>query len=307
MNEDYKPVIDNKFVEPEISKKILPILKSRKFFPFTVVGPTGAGKTYPIMQICARENIPLIRVNMTYETTENELIGGFRLDDPNGNTVTVFEEGPVIKAMETGSILLLDEIDLATPQTLQCLMSILEGNGLYVKQTNKWIKPNDGFNIVATANTKGHGDDTGKYISTNILNEAFLERFVITIDADYPSKEIEKEILMKFAPKSEKFIDRLIEWANQIRESVKKNGDLVYDISTRRLVHIMNTLEIFTNEREAVMMCINRFDTHHRDSFISLYDSLGDSSQIDDNIEDEIRRKFEQNMMDRISKIRQTI
>jgi len=245
------------------------IVKSNMFYPVFITGLSGNGKTMGVTQACAENNRELIRVNITIETDEDDLLGGYRLKDGQ----TVWQNGPVIEAMERGAVLLLDEIDLASNK-IMCLQPILEGSGVFVKKINKFVKPAQGFNVIATANTKGQGSDDGKFIGTNVLNEAFLERFPITFEQKYPGVAIEKKILnntLKAAGKSdENFVEKLTTWADVIRKTYFEGGvDEI--ISTRRLVHIVQAFAIFGNKMKAVEVCTNRFDEDTKNSFVELY------------------------------------
>ena len=245
------------------------IVKSGKFYPVFITGLSGNGKTMGVTQACAENKKELIRVNITIETDEDDLLGGYRLKDGQ----TVWQNGPVIEAMERGAILLLDEIDLASNK-IMCLQTILEGSGVFVKKINKFVKPKEGFNVIATANTKGQGSEDGKFIGTNILNEAFLERFPVTFEQKYPSVSIEKKILnntLKVAGKSDvKFVDKLTTWADVIRKTYF-DGGVDEIISTRRLVHIVQAYSIFNNKMKAIEVCTNRFDDDTKNSFVELY------------------------------------
>jgi len=245
------------------------IIKSGKFYPVFITGLSGNGKTMGVTQACAENKKELIRVNITIETDEDDLLGGYRLKDGH----TVWQNGPVIEAMERGAVLLLDEIDLASNK-IMCLQPILEGSGVFVKKINKYIKPKDGFNVFATANTKGQGSEDGKFIGTNILNEAFLERFPVTFEQKYPSVSIEKKILnntLKVAGKSDvKFVDKLTTWADVIRKTYF-DGGVDEIISTRRLVHIVQAFAIFGSKMKAIEVCTNRFDDDTKNSFVELY------------------------------------
>ena len=228
-----------------------------------------------VSQACAATNRECIRVNITIETDEDDLLGGYRLQDGQ----TVWQNGPVIEAMERGAVLLLDEIDLASNK-IMCLQPILEGSGVFVKKINKFIKPANGFNVIATANTKGQGSEDGKFIGTNILNEAFLERFPITIEQSYPSnkneiKMLENVMTQKGLTKDadKKFADNLITWADIIRKTFYEGGvDEI--ISTRRLVHIVDAYSIFKDKMKSIQMCTNRFDNDTKTSFIDLYTKI---------------------------------
>ena len=248
------------------------IVSSKAFYPIFVTGLSGNGKTMNVSQACAATNRECIRVNITIETDEDDLLGGYRLQDGQ----TVWQNGPVIEAMERGAILLLDEIDLASNK-IMCLQPILEGNGVFIKKINKFVKPAPGFNVIATANTKGQGSEDGKFIGTNILNEAFLERFPITVEQSYPTNKIESKILNNVMSEKgltkkddEKFSLNLITWADIIRKTFYEGGvDEI--ISTRRLVHIVEAYTIFKNKMKAIEMCTNRFDVDTKTSFMDLY------------------------------------
>ena len=251
------------------------IVSSKAFYPIFVTGLSGNGKTMNVSQACAATNRECIRVNITIETDEDDLLGGYRLQDGQ----TVWQNGPVIEAMERGALLLLDEIDLASNK-IMCLQPILEGNGVFLKKINRFVKPSKGFNVIATANTKGQGSDDGKFIGTNILNEAFLERFPITIEQSYPSnkneiKMLENVMTQKGLTKDadKKFADNLITWADIIRKTFYEGGvDEI--ISTRRLVHIVDAYSIFKDKMKSIQMCTNRFDNDTKTSFIDLYTKI---------------------------------
>ena len=250
-------------------KDINQIVKSGIFYPVFVTGLSGNGKTLMIEQVHADMNKELIRVNITIETDEDDLLGGFRL--VNGETK--FVPGPVIEAMEKGCTLLLDECDLGSNK-LMCLQPVLEGKGVYLKKVNKWITPKAGFNVMATANTKGKGSEDGRFIGTNILNEAFLERFAITIEQPYPPASTEKKIVLgsmkKYGTVDEDFATNLITWAEVIRKTFYEGGiDEV--ISTRRLDHIVKAFAIFKNKMKAIELCVARFDEDTKISFLDLY------------------------------------
>jgi len=259
------------------------IIKSNRFYPIFITGLSGNGKTMGVIQSCAEAKKELIRVNITIETDEDDLLGGYRLKDGQ----TVWQNGPVIEAMERGALLLLDEIDLASNK-IMCLQPILEGSGVYVKKINKFVKPKQGFNVVATANTKGQGSEDGKFIGTNILNEAFLERFPVTFEQKYPSVAIEKKILtntLKAAGKSDKaFIEKLTTWADVIRKTFF-DGGVDEIISTRRLVHITQAYAIFNNKVKAIQMCTNRFDDDTKNSFVELYTKVDSGASVEDIME----------------------
>ena len=245
------------------------VITSKKFYPMFITGLSGNGKTLAVTQACAVAKREMIRVNITIETDEDDLLGGYRLKDGQ----TVWQNGPVIEAMERGAVLLLDEIDLASNK-IMCLQPILEGSGIYVKKINKFVKPKLGFNVVATANTKGQGSDDGKFIGTNVLNEAFLERFPITFEQQYPAAKTEQKSVatkLKSAGKSdEKFATNLVTWADVIRKTFK-DGGVDEIISTRRLVHIAEAYAIFKSKMKAIEVCTNRFDDSTKTSFVDLY------------------------------------
>ena len=266
------PDQDDTFVKfgsfPDIKK----IIQSKLFYPAFVTGLSGNGKTFSIEQACAQLKRELIRVNITIETDEDDLIGGFRL--VNGETV--WHNGPVIEALERGAILLLDEIDLASNKIL-CLQSILEGNGVFLKKIGRFVRPSRGFNIFATANTKGKGSDDGRFIGTNVLNEAFLERFPVTFEQEYPTVTNEIKLLRLHSASvgvyDDDFIKRLVDWADIIRKTFY-DGGIEELISTRRLVHIIRAYSIFKNKAKAIQVCINRFDDETKQSFMELYDKV---------------------------------
>ena len=267
------------------------IVKSNRFYPVFITGLSGNGKTMGVTQACAEAKRELIRVNITIETDEDDLLGGYRLKDGQ----TVWQNGPVIEAMERGAILLLDEVDLASNK-IMCLQPILEGSGVFVKKINKFVKPAQGFNVIATANTKGQGSDDGKFIGTNVLNEAFLERFPVTFEQKYPSVAIEKKILnntLKASGKSDvKFIDKLTTWADVIRKTYF-DGGVDEIISTRRLVHITQAYAIFDNKMKAIQMCTNRFDDDTKNSFVELYTKVDSGASVEDIIEDQRKADVE--------------
>ena len=273
--EDVKLVPDksDKYVPFGNSKDILSIIKSEIFYPVFITGLSGNGKTLMVDQACAKTNRELVRANITIETDEDDLLGGFRLVSGN----TVWHNGPVVDAMERGAILLLDEIDLASNK-IMCLQPVLEGSGVYLKKVNRWVKPKSGFNVIATANTKGKGSEHGQFIGTNILNEAFLERFAITLEQSYPTAATEKKILkleLAEAEYDEKFLDRLVNWADIVRKTYD-DGGLDEVISTRRLVHIVNAFKIFSKEDKAIDVCISRFDEDTKAALADLYSKLED-------------------------------
>ena len=244
------------------------IIQSKIFYPAFITGMSGNGKTFGVEQACAALGRELIRVNITVETDEDDLIGGFRL--VNGETV--WHNGPVIEALERGAVLLLDEIDLASNKIL-CLQSILEGNGVFLKKIGRFVRPKSGFNVIATANTKGKGSDDGRFIGTNVLNEAFLERFPVTFEQEYPTVSIENKILKQSGLDDDTFCKRLVDWADIIRKTFN-DGGIDELISTRRLVHIVNAYKIFGSKEKAIEVCVNRFDEETKQSFMELYDKV---------------------------------
>ena len=269
------PTKDDVFVPWGHFKDIKSIVSSKQFYPIFITGLSGNGKTMNVQQACAQSKRECIRVNITIETDEDDLLGGYRLQDGQ----TVWQHGPVVEAMERGALLLLDEIDLASNK-IMCLQPILEGNGVFLKKINKFVQPANGFNVIATANTKGQGSDDGKFIGTNVLNEAFLERFPITVEQSYPTNKIENKILdnvmsdKKLTRKQdEKFATDLVNWADIIRKTFYEGGvDEI--ISTRRLVHIVEAFSIFKNKMKAIEMCTNRFDLDTKTSFLDLYTKI---------------------------------
>jgi hypothetical protein len=261
------PQKDDSFVKFGNFTDLKKIIQSRLFYPTFITGLSGNGKTFSVEQACAQLDRELIRVNITIETDEDDLIGGFRLVDG----ATVWHNGPVIEALQRGAILLLDEIDLASNKIL-CLQSILEGNGVFLKKIGKFVRPTAGFNVIATANTKGKGSDDGRFIGTNVLNEAFLERFPVTFEQSYPTPAQEKNILMKLSEDSD-FCGRLVDWADIIRKTFY-DGGIDEIISTRRLVHIIRAYKIFGNKAKAIDVCTARFDDETKQAFLELYDKV---------------------------------
>jgi len=266
------PTTDDTFVKFGSFNDLKKIISSKLFYPTFITGLSGNGKTFGVEQACAQLKRELIRVNITIETDEDDLIGGFRL--VNGETV--WHNGPVIEALERGAILLLDEIDLASNKIL-CLQSVLEGNGVFLKKIGRFVRPSAGFNVFATANTKGKGSDDGRFIGTNVLNEAFLERFPVTFEQDYPSPSIENKILQNVADslkvKDIDFCKRLVDWGDIIRKTFY-DGGIEEIISTRRLVHIVRAYSIFNDKMKAIQVCVNRFDDETKQAFLELYDKV---------------------------------
>ena len=266
------PEKDDTFVKFGSFSDVKKIIQSKLFYPAFITGLSGNGKTFSVEQACAQLGRELIRVNITIETDEDDLIGGFRLV----NGATVWHNGPVVEALERGAILLLDEIDLASNKIL-CLQSILEGNGVFLKKIGRVVRPTKGFNVIATANTKGKGSDDGRFIGTNVLNEAFLERFPVTFEQDYPSPSVENKILSGIAAQFDvhdyEFCKRLVDWGDIIRKTFY-DGGIEEIISTRRLVHIVRAFSIFKDKAKAISVCVNRFDDETKQAFLELYDKV---------------------------------
>ena len=260
------------------------IIQSKIFYPAFITGMSGNGKTFGVEQACAALGRELIRVNITVETDEDDLIGGFRL--VNGETV--WHNGPVIEALERGAVLLLDEIDLASNKIL-CLQSILEGNGVFLKKIGRFVRPSAGFNVFATANTKGKGSDDGRFIGTNVLNEAFLERFPVTFEQEYPSPKTEVKMLTNYCTElnccDDEFTKNLVAWADMIRKTFN-DGGVDEIISTRRLVHIIRAFGIWKNRLKAIKVCLNRFDDETKSSFLELYDKIDAEVDLDNILAD---------------------
>ena len=269
------PEVDKDYVKFGHHKDIEKIIKSGIFYPIFLTGLSGNGKTFSVEQVCAKLERELVRVNITIETDEDDLLGGFRLVDGQ----TEFHKGPVVEAMERGAVLLLDEVDLASNKIL-ALQPVLEGKGVYLKKINQWVQPADGFNIIATANTKGKGSETGAFIGTNILNEAFLERFAITLEQEYPTATIETKIVNNVftahGVTEPDFARRLVDWAGIIRKTFYDGGtDEI--VSTRRLVHIAKAFSIFDDKLKSIELCIARFDEDTKATFRKLYECLDDT------------------------------
>ena len=286
--ENLIPDVDPLYVPFGNAKMIRDVVKSKMFYPIYITGLSGNGKTLGVEQACASTKREVIRVNFTVETDEDDLIGGFRL--VNGETK--FFKGPVIKAMELGAVLLCDEIDLANPAKVMCLQSILEGKGYFIKKTGEFVTPAPGFTVVATANTKGKGSEDGRFIGTNVMNEAFLERFPITVEQEYPTPSVEKKILgavfddLKVS--DTEFVEKLVDWADIIRKTFFDGGvDEV--ISTRRLVHIAKAYAIFNDRMQAIQMCTNRFDDDTKASFADLYTKIDAGVVVEETTENNLQ------------------
>jgi len=278
------PEKDTTFVPFGNFTDVKKIISSKMFYPVFITGMSGNGKTLGVEQACAALNREIIRVNITIETDEDDLIGGFRLVDGN----TVWHNGPVIEALERGAVLLLDEVDLASNKIL-CLQSVLEGKGVFLKKTGRYVRPAAGFNVIATANTKGKGSDDGRFIGTNVLNEAFLERFALTFEQEYPTVAVETNILVRIAASvgkhDEDFCKNLANWADIIRKTFA-DGGIDEVISTRRLVHIMRAYAIWGDRMKAIKVCVNRFDDETKQSFIELYDKIDADVQTEEEEKD---------------------
>lgn len=275
---------DETFVPWGSFSDIVKILKSEMFYPVYVSGLSGNGKTFMVEQAAAKLGREFIRVQINPETDEDDLLGGFRLI----NGETVFSKGPVIKAMENGAILLLDEIDRATNK-IMCLQGILEGKPVLVKKTGEVISPAKGFNVIATANTKGKGSEDGRFTAATIIDDAFLERFTVAIDQQFPSKAIETKIVSKhmekFGKTDTEFADKLVTWADIIRKTFYDDGvDEV--ISTRRLCHIVQTFSIFNDRMKSIDLCIARFDDDTKAAFLDLYSKVDSGVTFEENDEE---------------------
>ena len=280
-----KVVTEERNLIPEVSDSYVPfgnfkdikkIIQSGIFYPTFITGLSGNGKTFSIEQACAQQKRELIRVNITIETDEDDLIGGFRLVDGS----TVWHNGPVIEALQRGAVLLLDEIDLASNKIL-CLQSILEGNGVFLKKIGRFVRPTKGFNVIATANTKGKGSEDGRFIGTNVLNEAFLERFPVTFEQSYPNPKTEEKILNLLCEDTG-FCKKLVDWGDIIRKTFY-DGGVEEVISTRRLVHIVKAYAIWKNKEKAIEVCVNRFDDETKQAFLDLYDKVDADVNFGDN------------------------
>lgn len=266
------PKVNSLYVPFGFFDKMKAIIASQRFYPTFVSGLSGNGKTFMVEQACAQAKREFLRVNISPETDEDDLIGGFRLIDGE----TKWFDGPVIQAMKRGSVLVLDEIDRGSNK-LMCLQGILEGKGVLIKKTGEFVEPAKGFNVVATANTKGKGDETGRYMAATILDDAFLERFPITVEQEYPDVKVETKILTKMFDSlginDKPFAENLVKWADIIRKTFEE-GAIDEIISTRRLVHIAEAYTIFNDKMDAIQFCINRFDGETKNSFLDLYTKI---------------------------------
>ena len=279
-DEIYVPSKDATYIKWGEFSKIKKIIESKLFFPTYVAGMSGNGKTMMVEQACAILEREYVRVQVSPETDEDDLIGGFRLIDGE----TVFQKGPVVKAMERGCILMIDEIDRATNK-IMCLQGVLEGKPILLKKTGQVVTPAPGFNVIATANTKGRGSDEGRYTAASIIDDAFLERFVAVVDQEYPPYATERKILLanakSFDLKDDEFIEKLVAWSNVIRKTF--DADAIDDVvSTRRLCHIIKAFSIFEDRLSSIKMCISRFEEETRDAFLDLYTKI-DESTLDEN------------------------
>ena len=266
------PGVDPLYVPFGFFDKMLKVVTSNQFYPVFVAGLSGNGKTMMVEQVCAKLKREFMRVNITPETDEDDLIGGFRLIDGE----TRWYDGPVLQAMKSGAILCLDEIDRGSNK-LMCLQGILEGKPIFVKKTGETVRPAPGFNVIATANTKGKGDETGRFMAATILDDAFLERFPITVEQEYPSTTVEGKILTRvfdsLGLQDKEFSEILVKWADIIRKTFQE-GAIDELISTRRLVSIAKAYQIFGDRTEAITYCINRFDAETKTAFMDLYTKL---------------------------------
>ena len=282
--ENLVPEKDATFVPFGFYKDLKKVLSSSMFYPIFISGLSGNGKTTMVEQVCANLKREAIRVNISIETDEDDLIGGNTLVDGN----VVYREGPVLPAMKRGAVLILDEVDRGSNK-LMCLQAILEGKPYFNKKTGETVTPAPGFNLVATANTKGRGSDDGKFISANILDEAFLERFAITVEQEYPTMATEKKIVLKKMDKvnnvDEEFATHLVTWSDVIRKTYYE-GAIDELISTRRLEHIVNAFAVFGDKQKAVQLCVNRFDEDTKEAFIDLYAKVDPSVELAESTEE---------------------
>lgn len=277
------PEKDPNFVKFGFFNDLKTIVSSGMFYPVFITGLSGNGKTHGAQQVCAQLKRECITIPITIETDESDLLGDKTLVDGN----VEFVAGPVVRAMESGSVLILDEIDLASNK-IMCLQSIIDGRGVYLKKDNRFVTPAPGFTVIATANTKGKGSDDGRFIGTNVLNEAFLERFKVTFEQEYPTQSIEKKIvinnLKSFGIDDSEFAEDLTVWAQAIRRTFL-DGGVDEIISTRRLVHIAETYSIFRDKLKSIELCVSRFDDDTKSSFIDLYEKITtDQPDIDEEL-----------------------
>ena len=277
--ETFIPAIDTNYIKWGFHNDVKRIVSSFKFFPVYISGESGNGKTIMVEQICAELKRQYVRIQITPETDSDDLIGGFRLVDGE----TVFQKGPIVKAMESGAIVLIDEIDRGSNKTIMALQGILEGKPILIQKTGETVYPSKGFNVISTANTSGRGSDDGKYSSASIIDDAFLERFVVAVNQRYPSIAVESRIL-KTIIDSEEIVKSLATWANIIRKTYDDNG-IDDNISTRRLVHIANTFNVFGDLKKAIELCTNRYEEDTREAFVDLFEkvSAGDYDKLTEN------------------------
>ena len=275
ITETYVPTKVSNYVKFGHYNDVKTIKKSGLFYPVFITGLSGNGKTMMIEQVHAELRKELFRVNITIETDEDDLIGHYALVDGR----TVWQDGPVVMAMERGGTLLLDEVDLASNK-IMCLQPVLEGNPLLIKKEGRIVRPEPGFTVMATANTKGKGSEDGRFIGTNILNEAFLERFPVTVEQEYPTIAVEKKIIIKLMETlnvlDEEYATKLVDWADLIRKTFY-DGGVDELIATRRLVHIIHAYAIFKDRMKAISMCVARFDDQTKETFMDLYSKLDDT------------------------------
>ena len=283
--ESYVPSKVNGYVKFGHYNDIKTIAKSGQFYPIFITGLSGNGKTMMIEQVHAEIKKELFRVNITIETDEDDMIGHYALVDGR----TVWQDGPVTMAMERGATLLLDEVDLASNK-IMCLQPVLEGNPLLIKKEGRIVRPAPGFTVMATANTKGKGSEDGRFIGTNILNEAFLERFPVTVEQEYPSVSVEKKIVIKLMENlgcvDEEYAGKLVDWADLIRKTFY-DGGVDEIIATRRLVHIVHAFAIFKDRMKAIAMCVARFDDQTKEVFMDLYSKLDEKVSVEENFDSE--------------------
>ena len=278
--ENLVPDSDSTYVPYGFHKDVVNIIKSGMFYPTFICGLSGNGKTMMVEQVCAKLKKEAIRVNISIETDEDDLIGGNTLVDGN----VVYREGPVLTAMKRGAILILDEIDRGSNK-LMCLQAILEGKPYFNKKSGEVVTPATGFNVIATANTKGRGSDDGKFMGAQVLDEAFLERFAITVEQEYPSSVQEKKIVMNKMGVAEcvdeDFADKLVMWADIIRKTFYEGG-IDELVSTRRLEHIVKAYAMFSDRLKAIQLCVNRFDTDTKSAFIDLYTKVDAGATVEE-------------------------
>ena len=301
--ENLVPDVDDTYVPFGNFKDVKAIIKSKVFYPLFITGLSGNGKTHSVEQACAQLNREIVRVNVTIETDEDDLIGGFRLI----NGETVWSDGPVVQALRRGAVLLLDEVDLASNK-IMCLQSLLEGKGVFLKKTNTYVRPASGFNVVATANTKGRGSDDGKFIGTNVLNEAFLERFAVTFEQSYPTPAIEKKILLGnfkqlgwVGDNIDTLAQNLVDWADIIRKTYY-DGGVEEVISTRRLVNVAKAWAIWDDINKAVELCTNRFDDDTAKVFTELFQKIAGEQQLQQDLNDAEDKAYEDDVIDQTIK-----